>query len=147
MFQELKKRIHLAFIIQLLMISVLLPILSVIWKVGIAQELVANARACFQEPIEINPGEDLSQYAYQNVRCTFQYVITPVVNFYQTDDPDKVLYTLGYVVVDEKMENPFCVFVPPTKQAQMEELMIIRRTLVTLVVSKAILLENKTYVW
>ena len=26
-------------------------------------------------------------------------------------------------------------------------LMIIRRTLVTLVVSKAILLENKTYVW
>ena len=28
-----------------------------------------------------------------------------------------------------------------------EDLMIIRRTLVTLVVSKAIFLENKTYVW
>ena len=128
MFQELKKRIRVAFIIQLLIGGlIMIPLLWVILKEGFSQgfipELYAKISIHSGETIEINPGEDLSQYAYKNVRCTFKYVINPVVNFYHTDDPDKVLYTLGYVVVDENMENPFCVYVPPTKQAQMEELM------------------------
>ena len=81
MFQELKKRVNLAFISQLGIAFVIFPLLVAIWKGGFAQELITKARACFQEPIEINPGEDLSQYANQNVRCTFKYVINSVVIF------------------------------------------------------------------
>lgn len=73
-------------------------------------------------PIEINPGDDLSEYAYEKVRCTFKYVINPVTNFYEEDSPENP-YTCGYIVLDDNRENPFCVFVPREKWEQMEALM------------------------
>ena len=73
--------------------------------------------------MEIKAGENLSQYERKKISCKIKYVANHVINFYDRDDPNKEIYTCGYVALDDNMENPFCVFVPPSKREQMEALL------------------------
>ena len=65
--------------------------------------------------IEISAGSDLSQYENQKVSCRFDYVMDCIFKFYRKEDPNKEIYTYGYIALDENMKNPVCVFVPPYK--------------------------------
>lgn len=69
---------------------------------------------------EITAGTSLAQYKNKKVSCDIQYVLNHVVSFYDRGDPAKEIYTCGYVVLDENMQNPFCVFVPVSKQELMQ---------------------------
>ncbi|MBE5872235.1 MAG: hypothetical protein E7294_13440 [Lachnospiraceae bacterium] len=70
----------------------------------------------------ITAGEDLSKYECRKVSCTFRYVARHVVSLYDQDDPEKVLYTCGYMVLDDQLQNPFCVFLPIDEAERMENM-------------------------
>lgn len=97
--------------------------LVVFWGISLRSLFEPGISNIFGKTKEITAGTDLAQYKNTKVSCTIQNVLNYVVNYYGKDDPDKVVYTCGYVALDDNMENPFCVFVPADKRYLMDALL------------------------
>ena len=95
MFWEFRKRVYRNFLLKLLIVwlGTYLLIMLLVGDNFVSDGLM-KIITYSGKPIEINPGEALSDYVYKNVRCTFKYVINPVTNFYD-DGLDQVPYTCG----------------------------------------------------
>ena len=100
MFWEFRKRVYRNFLLQLLIVwfgAYLLIML--LFTDNLVHNRFVKILAYSGKPIEITPGEDLSEYVNQNVRCTFKYVINPVTNFYDDDNFNKVsMYLETYFI-------------------------------------------------
>lgn len=124
MFWEFRKKIYGQFLIKLFRFMLIMCLLLVlILGDTFVNRMIVEATTYSNKIVDIKPGEDLSKYEYKKVRCTIKYVINRVINFYDRDDPNKEVYTCGFVALDDNMENPFCVFVDPSNRSQMEILL------------------------